>query len=291
MVLEGLNNVEVRTLSLRDAVLAVKLELSGDDGVLTPAVEVEGSLSHDEGASIRDSGAGGKASSAILVEDTSGGVPVLVGVEDSARGSINGTGHLENTSGDEGVGTRGLGGATESVDGRREGINGIGVVEGLGTEDLEENTGSLEGSAVINVSIGLDNPDELLARVVEVELELVRRGGDGFTASELQDINPVFVRYLGELTTFISIEVDVVDVERSSNQVGSGDTITDDVNVAVLRSSVEAEVADIVEGQVDTNFVVLESNERESKTRVAAEPELKRDVEGVFRCALTDFVG
>ena len=64
MVLEGLDNVEVRTLSLRDSVLAVKLELSGDDGVLAPAVHVEGSLGEDKGASVRDEGArvGGRTS-------------------------------------------------------------------------------------------------------------------------------------------------------------------------------------------------------------------------------------
>jgi hypothetical protein len=127
--------------------------------------------------------------------------------------------------------------------------------------------------------------------VVEVELELVGGRSDGFTASELENIDEVFVGDLGELTTFIRIEVDVVDVERGSDQVGSGDTVTDDVNVGVLGSGIEAEVADVVEGQVDTNFVVLESNERESKTRVAAEPELEGDVEGVFRGAVLDFVG
>jgi hypothetical protein len=78
MVLEGLNNVKVRTLSLGDTVLSVKLELSGDDGVLTPAVEVEGSLSENEGAGIGQGRAGGER--AVLVEDTSGSVPVLVAV-------------------------------------------------------------------------------------------------------------------------------------------------------------------------------------------------------------------
>ena len=56
MVLEGLDNVEVRTLSLRDSVLAVKLELSGDDGVLAPAVHVEGSLGEHECAGVGDEG-------------------------------------------------------------------------------------------------------------------------------------------------------------------------------------------------------------------------------------------
>lgn len=297
MVLEGLNNVEVRTLSLRDAVLAVKLELSGDNGVLTPAVEVEGSLSHDEGAGIRDSGAGGETGSAIGVEDTRTGIPVLVSVEDSARGSINGTGHLENTSGDEGVGTRGLGGATESVDGRREGINGIGVVEGLGTEDLEENTGSLEGSAVINVSIGLDNPDELLARVVEVDLDLVTGRTDGLITGELELLNEVLVGVLGHLSALISIQEDEINVDRGGNEgllVGSGDSlgrragdgreVLDGPQALTNRSEIN----------VNLDLVVLESDQRKSKTRVSAKPEEERNVESGLRKGLagsTDLVG
>ena len=139
--------------------------------------------------------------------------------------------------------------------------------------------------------VTLDNPHKLLTRVVEVELELVGGGSDGLTASELEDVDQILVGDLGELTTLISIEVDVIDVERSGNQVGSGDTITDYIDVGVLGSNIELEVADIVEGQVDTNFVVLESNQRECQTRVAAEPELERDVESVFRRAVLHFVG
>ena len=66
VVLEGLDNVEVGSLTLREAVLAVKLELSGDDGVLTPAVHIEGSLREDEGAGIghvRSSDSGGEGDS------------------------------------------------------------------------------------------------------------------------------------------------------------------------------------------------------------------------------------
>ena len=171
VVLEGLNNVEVGSLSLGDAVLAVELQLGSDDGVLAPAVEVEGSLGQDEGAGIGQHGAG--RDRGVLVEDTRT-MPVLggggVGSRDEA---IEGTGHLEDTSTNEGVGTRGLSGAAEDVDRRGESINGIGVVEGLGTEDLEEGTVALEGGTVVDVGIGLDNPDELLARVVEVDLDLV----------------------------------------------------------------------------------------------------------------------
>jgi len=170
VVLEGLNNVEVGSLSLGDAVLAVELQLGSDDGVLAPAVEVEGSLGQDEGAGIGQHGAGGGTS---VAEDTASGVPVLCGAGSARDEAIDGTGHLENTSTNEGVGTRGLSGAAEDVDRGGESINGIGVVEGLGTEDLEEGTVALEGGTVVDVGIGLDNPDELLARVVEVDLDLV----------------------------------------------------------------------------------------------------------------------
>jgi hypothetical protein len=44
---------EVRSFTLREAVLAVKLELGGDARVLTPAVHVEGGLRKTEGAGNR----------------------------------------------------------------------------------------------------------------------------------------------------------------------------------------------------------------------------------------------
>jgi hypothetical protein len=54
VVLERLDYVEVAALTLREAVLAVELELSGYYGVLTPAVHVEGRLGEDERARIGD---------------------------------------------------------------------------------------------------------------------------------------------------------------------------------------------------------------------------------------------
>jgi hypothetical protein len=53
VVLEGLNKVEVSAFTLREAILTVKLELSGDDRVHTPAVEVKRSLGKNESAGIR----------------------------------------------------------------------------------------------------------------------------------------------------------------------------------------------------------------------------------------------
>ena len=97
---------------------------------------------------------------------------------------------------------------------------------------------------------------------------------------------------LGELAALIRVEVDVVHVEGSGREVGSVDTVADGVEVACdLRGDVEAEVAEVVELEVDADLVVLERNERECKTRVAAEPELERDVEGVLRGAVEDLRG
>ena len=56
MVLVGLNEVKVGSFTLREAVLAVELELGGHDGVLTPAVHGEGGLGENEGAGIRNTG-------------------------------------------------------------------------------------------------------------------------------------------------------------------------------------------------------------------------------------------
>lgn len=172
MVLEGLDNVEVGSLSLRDTVLSVKLELSGDDGVLTPAVHVEGSLSEDECAGI---GHIGSSSGISRTEDIVGSP---LGSGGSRDEGINSSGHLEDVSGDEGIGARCLSGAAKDVDGVGESIDGVGVVEGLSTKDLEQGVAGLKGTAVINVRIGLDDPDELLAGVVEVDLDLVRRGSN-----------------------------------------------------------------------------------------------------------------
>ena len=85
------------------------------------------------------------------------------------------------------------------------------VVEGLLTLPLVD-----DGVIAGNVGVTLDNPYQFLAGVVEVELQLVSAGGDGLTASELQDIDEVLVRDLGELAALIRVQVDVIYVEGGS---------------------------------------------------------------------------
>jgi hypothetical protein len=54
VVLVRLNKVEVSAFTLRETILAVKLELSGDNRVLTPAVKVKRSLGEDKSTGIRN---------------------------------------------------------------------------------------------------------------------------------------------------------------------------------------------------------------------------------------------
>ncbi len=145
-----------------------------------------------------------------------------------------------------------------------------------------------DGVITGDIRVTLDNPDELLDGVVEVELDLVRGGSDRLSTSELEDVDEVLVGDLGELAALIRVEVDVVDVEGGSDEALGVDAVTDGVRVGEGRGVVPAEVAEVVELEVDTDLVVLEGDEGEGETRVAAEPELEGDVESVFRGAVTD---
>ena len=146
----------------------------------------------------------------------------------------------------------------------------VGVVEGLLALPGRDN-------AIVarDEGIALDNPDELLARVVEVELQLVARGRDGLTARELERLNEILVGHLGELATLVRVQIDVVHVERRGHEARRRHTVSNGVRVGgEARGLVEAQVAEVVELEVDADLVVLERNERQRQARVAVEPEL-----------------
>ena len=311
---EGLDEVEVGTLALREAVLAVELELGGDDGVLAPAVEGKSGLREDECACITDKrllGVTGRLGKVVDVGvaggDTgegcvSGVSPVILGVvkgsdktgggrravvrEVNVRSTVNGGGVGEETVGIDKVvvgrtagapGSSNRVGATEGVDGVGEGIDGIGVVEGLGTKDVEEGALAIKGGAVVDVGVRLDNPDELLDGVVEVQLNLVGRRTDRLVTRELKLLNEVLMGILGHTAALIGVKENVVDEERSGNEGLV-------VSIGALDRArggggkgVDGPEA-LINGakvDVDADLVVLESNEGESKARVLAEPELE----------------
>ena len=275
--LVGLDNVEVGALTLGEAVLAVKLKLGNNDGVLSPAVHVQRRLGHDEGTSVRDGRVVGTGRGGI--EDKSG----------SQGSSVTGVLSLELVVLDEGL-TRV--GSRKSLDSplRSEGmksvgksINGISVVEGLSTEELEKGGVTDEGRTVVDVSVGLDNPDELLDGVVEVQLDLVGRRTDGLVTSELKLGDEILVGVLGEAATLVSIQEDVVNVEGSSNQglvVGNGGSLGDG-GIAGTTVELGDGPQALVNGakvKVDLDLVVLKSDQRKGKTRVGTVPELKGNV-------------
>jgi hypothetical protein len=276
VVLPRLNEVEVGALALREAVLAVELQLGSDNGVLTPAVHVKSSLGKNEGAGI---GHGG------LDAVNSANVAGVAGPEVSSAGGsdVNSAGRLKEAAGvDEcgGVGANGLL-AAERVDGVGEGIEGVGVVEGLGTKKLEEQVGGVEGRAVVDVGIALDNPDELLNGVVEVELNLVGGGADGLVTGELELLDEVLVGVLGHASALVGVEEHVVDVQRGGNEglVVGGVELAVAAGLGEGANSPQA-LVDGANVEVNLDLVVLESNEGEGKAGVAAEPELEGDVEG-----------
>ena len=213
MVLERLDNIEVGSLTLRETVLAVQLQLSSDNRVLTPAVHIEGSLGKDECTGIRKTGSSNSDTGRGKRNFKRSRSPL------GTSANIGGTGHLEKTRGiDEGILTGSLTRSTECMESIRKSIKRIGIVERLGTKSTVEGRRTIKGRAIINIGIRLNNPDELLNRVVEVELDLIGRLTDRLVTSELNLLNEVLVGVLGHLSALIGIKEDIVNIERSSNK-------------------------------------------------------------------------
>ena len=272
VVLVGLHQVEVGSLTLREAVLTVKLKLGHDHRVLTPAVHVESHLRKHEGAGIRHG--------RVLIRVQVGSRAVNPGVTSGV--DVGSTGISEQTIRvDEGVRTTSDGKrTTEGVDGVRQGINGVGVVERLGTQSLVQVATALKGGTVVDVGVRLDNPDELLARMVEVQLNLVGGRTYRLVTSELKLLNQVLVGVLGHTTALISIQENVVDVQRRGHEglvVSSGHLLV----TASAVQGVHGPQALINRAQIKVNLhlMVLEGNQGQSQTGVTAEPELERHVQ------------
>jgi hypothetical protein len=319
-----LDQREVSSFTLREAVLSVKLELSGDDGVLSPAVHIQRGLREDEGAGIRDtrvilvtarllerSNNGSRKTSGVQRDSITSHICLIVRIgrtipvssETSRDVLIHSTGILEETTGIN-VSTRissDGSGTSESVDSIGESIDGISVVEGLGAEDLEEESIASQRRAVVNVLVRLDNPDKLLNGVVKVELNLVRRRTNRLITSELELSDKVLVGVLCHSASLVSVQEDIVNIERSSNQRlivsnGGRDRATNRVltgsttvriSVAVQCGNSPQALINRADIKVNLDLVVLESNQRQSKTGVGAEPELEGHVKGGLRKSVT----
>ena len=71
VVLERLDEVEVSTFTLRETILTVKLELSGNNRVHTPTVHVKGSLGKNECTGIGDTDKIGGSNVKVRISVTS----------------------------------------------------------------------------------------------------------------------------------------------------------------------------------------------------------------------------
>ena len=258
MVLVGLNQVEVATITLSKPVVTVELELGANDGVVATVKETVGRSNTDLVAG----GVVHTINKDSIAESINTGLVDKVG---NVVGNIDvsNTGSNIETSINDVVGITSET-STETVlrnASERSNIKGIGVVEPLATH-----VGSTGGG--IDVSVGLDDPDELLDGVVKVELNLVGGGVNRLITSELELLNQVLVGGLGEAAALISVEVDIINPETGGNEGRSGER------------TVVSEVALVggTELKVNLDLVVLEGNEGEGKTRVAAEPELEGNV-------------
>jgi len=262
VVLVGLHLVEVGALALREAVLAVELELGNLHGVLAIAADarVEDDLREevvDARLELRDT------RDVVRVGANEGGVLVRGVLAKQGRGRRGSAGRL-----DDRVRRRGLLREERRDDAVRREI--IRVVEGLGAA----NRGNPARVGAVNKRVALDHPEELLHGVVKVELELVGRGRDRLSASVLHLLDEVLVGLLGEAAALLRVEVDVIHVEgRGGEGLGRGRIRDTRVKLGVLAVLPRLEV------NVDAHLVVLEGDEGNGKTRVAAEPELERHIE------------
>ena len=161
----------------------------------------------------------------------------------------------------------------------------VGVVEGLLALP-----GVDHGVLARDERVALDNPHQLLRGVVEVQLDLVGGGGDRLTARELQLLDQVLVGDLGEAAALIRVQVDVVNIQGRGDQAGGRHAVADRVRVRRV-GVVPAQVGQEVELQPDLDLVVLEGDQGQRQARVAAEPELQRDVQRVLGRALADLGG
>jgi hypothetical protein len=92
------------------------------------------------------------------------------------------------------------------------------------------------------------------------------------------------MRVLRHLSSLISVEEDIINVERSSNKgllVSSGNSNGPRGGTNAIDSP-EA-LSDWAEVEVNLDLVVLEGNQREGKSRVSAKPELQRNIQGGLR--------
>jgi len=281
VVLERLHAGEVAALALREAVLSVELQLGNLHRVLALAANtrLEDDLREEVVGRVLEHDA------LVVAARAEVGVEPRRAVERRANTRGTKTGNEVRTrrtvAERSGYAQRGAARHQRAAgqDVHHDALRGevIRVVERLAAVDLRDE--HLVRRAV-DERVALDDPHELLDRVVEVELDLVGRRRDRLGTRELELLNQVLVGLLGKAATLLRVQVDVVDVQRRGRERLDADRGRRRRQQLVVRA-----VDPLLELHVDAHLVVLERDQRDGQSGVAAEPELERDVQRAGRSA------
>ena len=223
VMLVRLHGIEVRSFALTETVLSVKLELGSHNRVLPPAVHAKSLLCKHEGTCVRHKTliSTGGAERRARRRPPAVGVrmfgPALRVLDRVLGAECHRTRVDEEPAHDE-FARRGGARTREGVVSVRERVNAVRVVPRLHPEHLVERFIGLELLAAVDEVVLLDGENELLARVVEIELDLVARGSNRLVASELELLNEVLVRVLRHAAALVGVKEDVVDVERGGDE-------------------------------------------------------------------------
>jgi len=269
VVLPWLHEVEVRAETLRETVVTVELDLGTDDWVAT-------SVDWGETRMIRTR-TGGVLHAEVHWGERIGDSTWTLGelVWRLSRSGVVGSGTSEGWSASARWVSRDRlrEGHEIGERSRRPARLDVGAERSEGSEVAIDEVG--EGVVVIIISvvrplvdawlndrITLDDPDEFLHWMVEVHLDLHVLHGDRLITSELNLLDEVFVRNLGETTTLVSVEINVIDIERRSLERWNAEsrrTRNSDVAVANSRSRNIA-LALRAELEVDLHLMILYFN-------------------------------
>jgi len=213
VVLPRLHLVEVAALALVEAVLAVELYLGDLHRVLALALDVGGEDDLGEQVvrrALEEVVVSGRAVRAVDLR-TRGEAGVRRDTEATQLGlGVREAGDTRTRTGRHRerrdrtgvrVGRQGAAAEDRRHDALRRPV--VGVVERLLAQRLHDPR--RRGGVAVNERVALDDPNELLHGVVEVHLDLVRGGRDRLVARELELVNQVLVRLLGEAAALLRV--------------------------------------------------------------------------------------
>lgn len=192
------------------------------------------------------------------------------------------SGHTRHaTSQVGGLGVGGVGTGVVHKGGAVRLVPVVTVVEGLGTE-----VGGVGGGVRGGKLVTLHDPNELLRGVIERHLHLVGGLRRGLITGVLQLLDQVLVSRLGEAAALVSVAVDVVNPQDGTveGQVVAAVGAGGGEGVGAVRAVHVSGGGPVAQGggvelDVELDLMVLQGDQRQTQTDVAAVVELEGDVQ------------